>query len=127
VGDGEFYGGNYAKHTDQTGLDMNVFNGTTEQFNAYFGLSEQPQGPEEPDEPEPLGQVRVIARQANGEKGWLFFRDEPSFDYPEVLAVGYGVVLQLLESEPINGLWHVKTPRGRVGYVSAGKAYTERI
>ena len=125
VGDGEFYGGNYAKHTDQTGLDMNVFNGTTEQFNAYFGLSEQPQGPEEPDEPEPLGQVRVIARQANGQPGWLFFRDAPEIYDGEVLAVGYGNIFTLLEPDPVNGFWHVESARGREGYISAHRDYTQ--
>lgn len=124
VGDGEFYGGDYAKHTDKTGLDMNVFNGTYEQFTRKFGLGQQ-----DPQEPEPpvSRMVHVIARQSNGQPGWLFFRDIPEFYPGECLAVGYGTVLELLDPESVNGLWHVKTSRGREGYVSAGSQYTEPI
>lgn len=48
-GDGEFYGGDYAKHTDKVGLDMNVFNGTLEEFNAKFGITDIPDVEPEPE------------------------------------------------------------------------------
>lgn len=48
AGDGEFYGGDYAKHTDKTALDMNAFNGTLAEFNAKFNLTEQPDIPTDP-------------------------------------------------------------------------------
>ena len=118
-GDGEFYGGDYAKHTDKTSLDMNVFNGTYDQLAAKFGLTDQ-----EPGTPEPptLGQVRVKVP-------WLFFRSRPELYSGACLAIGQGVILKLLSPEPIQGdirYWHVKAD-GREGYISAGAAYTELV
>ncbi len=119
-GDGRYFGGDYPAHSKPVGLDLDVYNGTVEQFNEEFGSAISPPQSE-------FGMVRVIARQSDGKPGWLFFRDEPSFDYIECLAVGYGTVLLLMSPEPINGMWHVKTTRGREGFVSAGEKYTEVI
>jgi len=119
-GDGRYFGGDYPAHSKPVGLDLDIYNGTIEQFNAEFGS--QINTSEEHEK-----KIMVIAKQSDGKPGWLFFRDEPSFDYPECLAVGYGTILALVSPEPINGLWHVKTPRGREGYVSAGAKYTEVI
>jgi hypothetical protein len=122
VGDGEFYGGNYDPvNENKVGLDMNVFNGNIASFNAKYGIGEIVVPPTTPTK------IRIIARQPDGMPGWLFFRDEASFDYQEQLAIGYGNELELLSPEPVNGLWHVKTARGREGFVSAGSAYTEVI
>ena len=49
AGDGEFYGGDYAKHTDKTSLDMNVYNGSLAQFQKEFGITETPDIPDETD------------------------------------------------------------------------------
>jgi len=64
-------------------------------------------------------------RQTNGQPGWLFFRDAPEVYDGEVLAVGYGNIFTLLEPDPVNGFWHVETARGREGYISAHRDYTE--
>ncbi|MCJ7826457.1 hypothetical protein MUP56_02475 [Patescibacteria group bacterium] len=40
AGDGEFYGGDYAKHTDKTSLDMDVYNGSLAQFEKEFGITD---------------------------------------------------------------------------------------
>jgi len=118
VGDGPYYG------AESKGLDMNVFNGDMSDLMAFAGIGEvDPVDPQEPSDQ----YIRVIARKKDGQPGWLMFRDEASFEYPEVLAVGYGVTLKLLDPEPINGLWHIETARGRIGFVSAGKAYTIRV
>lgn len=108
------------RYWEAKALDMNRFNGDLLDLQAFAGVGEiHPL-------PDPTAtHVTVIARQFDGKPGWLFFRDMPTFDNPEVLAVGYGTVLELLAPEPINGLWHVKTPRGREGYVSA--KYTELV
>jgi GH25 family lysozyme M1 (1,4-beta-N-acetylmuramidase) len=124
AGDGEFYGGDYAKHTNETALDMNAYNGSLEQFKAEYGIDVVP---EDPPIIVPTDKyVRVITRQANGQPGWLFFRSRPEFYPGDGVAVGYDVKLKLLEPEPVNGLWHV-TIDGFSGYVSAGLKYTERV
>ena len=133
-GDGEYFGGDYDKrYENKATLDLNVHNGGIIDMYEKFAIGTEPEQPEDPiivdpqPEPDPaLGKVRVIARQSNSAPGWLMFRDSPDFDYQEVLAVGFGTELQLMEAEPVNGLWHVETPRGREGYVSAGSAYTEK-
>ena len=130
IGDGYYYGGKF-DFPSITGLDMNVYYGTLFDLFAEFGVYEV-EPPIEPPAIEPPvieinTHVRVISRQANGNPGWLFFRDGPEFYPGEVLAVGYDTLLELLDPEPINGLWHVKTPRGWEGYVSAGSAYTELV
>ena len=45
AGDGEFYGGDYAKHTDKTALDMNAYNGSLVQFEKEFGIDMTPPPP----------------------------------------------------------------------------------
>lgn len=122
TGDGEFYGGNYDPiKQNQVGLDLNAFNGSLDEFYQFFDLGHFGEAPDKPSS------VRVIARQTDGNPGWLFFRDSPEFYEGEVLAAGHGTVLELIDPEPQNGLWHVRTPRGREGFVSAGKEFTEAL
>ena len=40
LGDGEFYGGNYAPGENKTGLDLNVFNGSQEELNSLLQVQE---------------------------------------------------------------------------------------
>ena len=135
TGDGEFYGGNYAKHTDEVGLDLDVFNGTYAELLETLGVGNfdetDPEDPivVDPDPVEKPKYVRVIARQSNGAAGWLFFRDRAELYPGACLAIGYGTELELVESEKIVGdinYWHVLAD-GRDGYVSAGSAYTEIV
>ena len=111
------------RYWEAKAIDMNRFNGDLMDLHAFAGTGEVEPTPQPPS----ATHVTVIVRQFDGKPGWLFFRDEPSFNYTEQLAIGYGAVLELLEPEPVNGLWHVKTPRGREGYISAGGAYTELV
>lgn len=99
-------------------IDLNRFNGDMMDLQKLLGV--------EVIEPPKPQYVRVIAKQANGAAGWLFFRSKPAFYSGDGLAVGYGVKLKLAEPEPVNGLWHV-TIDDFDGYVSAGKAYTEVV
>jgi len=130
TGDGEFYGGNYAKHTDEVGLDLDVFNGTYNELMMALGVGEVVIDDPIVIDPEPVEQpkkVRVIVRQSSGSAGWLYFRDRPELYDDACLAIGYGVELELVESEKITGditYWHVLAD-GRDGYVSAESAYTE--
>jgi len=84
VGDGEFYGGDYAKHTDKTGLDMNVFNGDLMEFQEFIGAGEvQPPQPSE-------DYVEIIA------ESFLRFRPEPVYNKNiKTLIVEHGEVLQI--------------------------------
>lgn len=107
-------------------IDMNYFNGSEQDFLEWSGVAAgEPSEP--PPPPETKQYVRVIAKQANGQPGWLFFRDTADLNYTEQLAIGYGELLELLSPEPVNGMWHVKTKRGRIGYISAGTKYSERV
>ena len=98
-------------------IDINRFNGDALDFHALISNGEliDPSAK----------RVRVIVRQTNGQPGWLFFRDAPEVYDGEVLAVGYGNIFTLLEPDPVNGFWHVETARGREGYISAHRDYTE--
>jgi GH25 family lysozyme M1 (1,4-beta-N-acetylmuramidase) len=106
-------------------IDHNWFNGSEEDLRKFCQLEGLPPTPPDPG-PAPT-HIRVIARQTNGDPGWLYFRDSPDFDYREQLAIGYGEFLELVEPDPINGLWHVTNNRGRDGYVSAGSSWTEIV
>lgn len=129
-GDGEFYGGDYAAWTNETSLDLNVYNGSLEEMESQFGIDGgalPPEPPLPPMPPTPVQFVKVIVKTANGEPGWLFFRTRPELYKEASLAVGYGTLLQVLEPEVVSDIeyWHVKSADGREGYVSARKGYTE--
>ena len=63
AGDGEFYGGDYAKHTDKTSLDMDVYNGSLAQFEKEFGITEQPEAPIDPPLTDPTIDQRILSLQ----------------------------------------------------------------
>ena len=58
-GDGEFYGGDYARHTNKTSLDLDVFNGDLQAFNAYIGKTTPISDPITP--PPPLNGADLAA------------------------------------------------------------------
>ncbi|MBN1535958.1 MAG: glycoside hydrolase family 25 protein [Anaerolineales bacterium] len=128
TGDGVYYGGQYPLGGKNSALDLNVYNGSLFDLYAQFGIEDEvPEEPDPPVPPEPQPQyVRVIAKQADGKKGWLFFRSRPEIYSGDGVAVGYGVKLKLLSPEPINGMWHVTIDEFE-GYVSAGTKYTELV
>lgn len=125
VGDGEFYGGDYAKHTDETGLDLDVFNGTYDELMATLGV----EGtiivdPDPVDEPGDLGYGRVMVRVT-----WLRFRNRPELYDGDTMIVGLGTVLNVT-GEKVGGDgidWYPVEFEGYRGYVSAGSAYTQVI
>jgi GH25 family lysozyme M1 (1,4-beta-N-acetylmuramidase) len=65
AGDGEFYGGDYAKHTDKTSLDMNVYNGSLAQFNAEFKITDLPDIPDEPPADNTDIDKRIVSLQVD--------------------------------------------------------------
>lgn len=132
TGDGEFYGGDYAKHTDNVGLDLDVFNGTLDEMLEKLGAKDvsDPDDPHDDDPIELPTYVRVIAKKNDGSPGWLFFRNKPELYEDAQLAIGYGDELELIDSEKIHGdidYWHVKTNGGREGYISAGSSFSQII
>jgi GH25 family lysozyme M1 (1,4-beta-N-acetylmuramidase) len=76
-------------------IDHNWFNGTLEDL---YEFCQKDQQPEQPEEPLPT-HVKIIAKKADGTPGFLYFRDSPTFDYKEQLAIGDGEVLQLIEED----------------------------
>ena len=127
VGDGEFYGGDYAKHTDKTALDMDVFNGDLMEFCEFIGAGEI----EDPPIPSFENYVEVIAES--------FLRLRPEAVYNTnitTLIVENGEVLQIAGAsiyEPSSGItWlPVFTPARYsgefIGYVSANKKYVKYL
>lgn len=67
TGDGEFYGGDYAKHTDKVGLDLDVYRGTLEELLAELGNGAVVQPPEPPQ------RVKVICPFLRGRSQPRYF------------------------------------------------------
>ena len=70
AGDGEFYGGDYAKHTDKTSLDMDVYNGSPAQFEKEFGITEQPIPDEPPVTPPVSNELGKLAERVKNIEDW---------------------------------------------------------
>jgi GH25 family lysozyme M1 (1,4-beta-N-acetylmuramidase) len=127
TGDGEFYGGNYASWTNETGLDLNVYNGTQEEFEQEFGLVEAPEPPVEKE------YVRI--KKFNlFTRSFLLFRATPN-DYEDnaIFALGDGAVLEVAGQVIEDGEYRwlpVKYPSrygDGIGYISAKEKYIELV
>jgi len=103
-------------------VDMDYFNSGSFSFEDWTGL----QGGTTPP-PVPADEyVKIVAKQWNGKPGFLFFRDKPDWNSDAFLAVGYGEIIKLVDTDIVNGHWHVNRG-GFDGWVSAGTKYTQRM
>jgi len=122
TGDGEFYGGNYAKHTDRTGLDLNVFNGSLEDLYKFC---------ESGSVPPQLPQSKYVVITAN----FLRFRPTPEYKVSTTLIVERNQILEVAGSPVYEGasgiMWlPVKYPIGYaegIAYISANSNYIREI
>ena len=116
VGDGWNYG------AESKGLDLNVYNGTQEEFDAEYGGGGGTQ-------PEPPSGDKYIRTLPDMPATFLRFRTTPILYTGDTPAVGRNVVMKLVEPEKIrmNGIdwWHVELD-GRTGFISAEDRWTER-
>jgi len=103
-------------------IDMDYFNSGSFNFEDWAGVQEGTTPP-----PLPIDKyVKIVARQWNGNPGWLFFRDKPDFNSDAFLAVGYGEMIKLVDTNIVNGHWHVNRG-GFDGWVSAGTKFTQLV
>jgi len=127
AGDAEFYGGDYAKHTDKAGLDMNVFNGDENKFRELFRLDVIPEEP--PEEPPDTDEYARIDCQ------FYWFRSAPIYadDSKEiVLPMGYEAKLTGNEvKEWDTGITWIEVMLDRcgdyVGWISKNNKYISII
>jgi GH25 family lysozyme M1 (1,4-beta-N-acetylmuramidase) len=135
IGDAYYYGGKYDFPT-RSGLDMNIYNGSVEDLYAEFDIyGEAPEPPpviDPPVEP-PIVIPTRIRTKPDMPSTHLRFRHRPEMYEGDTLAVGPGVVMELVEPNTVSGrdnagnllfFWHVRLD-GYEGYVSAGSKYTE--
>jgi len=120
-GDGEYYGGNYAKHTNETSLDLDGYRGTVEELIAELGGNSVPEIPDtEPETPK--------AKYAEVLVSWLRFRSKPSLYAGETLVIGKGAQLKItgdIVSGDID--YYPVEMDGYAGYISANPQYIKII
>ena len=91
TGDGEYYGGDYAKHGEnKVGLDLDVYNGTLEELMNELGNGEAV----EPSEPQPK-RVKIICPFLRG-------RSQPKyFEGTSAVIFEQGQILYRTDEEPV--------------------------
>ena len=101
-------------------IDVNSFNGDAELYLEWIGVQEgTPLPPRD-------RYIKIVAKKWDGQPGFLFFRDKPEWDSDAFLAVGYGEVIKLVDTNIVNGHWHVNRG-GFDGWVSASPKYTQLL
>jgi len=103
-------------------IDMDYFNSGSFSFEDWTGL----EGGVTPPPVFTDKYIKIVAKQWNGTPGFLFFRDKPDWNSDAFLAVGYGEIIKLVDTDIVNGHWHVNRG-GFDGWVSAGTKYTQRM
>jgi GH25 family lysozyme M1 (1,4-beta-N-acetylmuramidase) len=72
TGDGEFYGGDYARYTDEVGLDLDVYNGTLAELLKELGNGSESGGTSETSDPLPK-RVKIISPFLRGRSQPRYF------------------------------------------------------
>lgn len=122
-GDGEFYGGNYAKHTNETSLDLDGYRGTISELIAELGGT-----PTIPSDTTGETPPTLTEKYAEVTASWLRFRSKPSQYGGETLVIGKGAQLKIT-GEIVSGdiAYYPVEMDGYAGYISANPQYSKII